>query len=152
TIPGDRALVGKRSRRLTWRQLLIALAGVLAFAAIAGYGHYYWTVGRFLVSTDDATVQADSVIISPKVSGYISAVLVDDNQPVHVGQVLARIDDRDYSTAVAAAQANVQSAQAAVRNTQQQEQAQRLAVVQARETVTADKAALAFSQQQNVRY
>src|SRR6202167_5530351 len=111
----------KTSKRTRWplKQLLIAAAALLFLAAAVGYGDYYWTTGRFLVSTDDAYVQAHSVLISPKVSGYISEVPVDDNQAVHAGQTLARIDDRDYLTALAAAHANVQrlailEAQAAV--------------------------------------
>ena len=52
----------------------------LALAASAGlYGRYWWTNGRFLIATDDAYVQADNVIISPKISGYLSAVLVAGN-------------------------------------------------------------------------
>ena len=78
-----------RPRRWSLKRLLIAAAALLFLAAAAGYGHYYWTIGRFLVSTDDAYVQAHSVLISPKVSGYISEVPVDDNQPVKAGQVLA---------------------------------------------------------------
>ena len=67
-------------------------------------GHDYWTVGRFEVSTDDAYVQADSTTIAPKVSGYIAAVLVRDNERVKTGQVLARIDDRDFRTRTPAGQ------------------------------------------------
>lgn len=85
--------LGKR-RSLPVRKLLIGGAAFLLLIGAVAYGRYYWTVGRFLVSTDDATVQADSVIISPKVSGYIAAVPVEDNQPVHAGDTLARIDDR----------------------------------------------------------
>ena len=84
----------KTTTRSRWslKQLLIAGGALLFIAAAAGYGHYYWTTGRFLVSTDDAYVQAHSVLISPKVSGYISEVPVDDNQTVKAGQVMARID------------------------------------------------------------
>src|ERR1700691_5489345 len=108
----------KTSKRTRWplKQLLIAAAALLFLAAAVGYGDYYWTTGRFLVSTDDAYVQAHSVLISPKVSGYISEVPVDDNQAVHAGQTLARIDDRDYQTALVAARANVDAAQAAIDN------------------------------------
>ena len=53
-----------------------------------------------MVATDDAYVQADNTLIAPRVSGYISQVLVDDNQPVKAGEVLARIDDRDFQTAL----------------------------------------------------
>ncbi|MGD0109366.1 MAG: biotin/lipoyl-binding protein [Rhodopila sp.] len=88
-------------RRRPLRPILLGTV-VLALAAAAGlYGRYWWTDGRFLIATDDAYVQADNVIISPKISGYLSAVLVADNQQVRAGEVLARIDDRDYRTAVA---------------------------------------------------
>jgi membrane fusion protein (multidrug efflux system) len=107
----------------------------------AGYGDYYRTTGRFLVSTDDAYVQAHSVLISPKVSGYISEVPVDDNQAVHAGQTLARIDDRDYLAALAAARA-------AIDNLDRRIAQQRLAIVEAQAAVTTDQAALRFSQQQ----
>lgn len=146
------ALRGRWTRALSWRQALVASAALLVIAASSDYGHYYWTSGRYLVSTDDATVQADSVIISPQVSGYLSAVLVGDNQVVNAGQVLARIDDRDYRAAVAAAQANVQAAQAAIASVEQQIQEQQLTVVQARATVTADNAELTFARQQYDRY
>jgi membrane fusion protein (multidrug efflux system) len=121
-------------------------------AASAGYGDYYWTKGRFLVSTEDAYVQAHSVLISPKVSGYISDVPVDDDQGVTAGQVLARIDDRDYLTALAAARAKVDAARAAIDDLEHRITQQRLAIVEAQAAVTTDQAALAFSQQQYARY
>jgi membrane fusion protein (multidrug efflux system) len=134
-------------------RLILFGAVVLALMATAGfYGRYWWTVGRFLVSTDDAYVQADNVIISPKISGYLSAVPVVDNQHVHAGEVLARIDDRDYSTAEAGARAIVAAAQASIDDLQQQIGQQHLKVDEARAAVTADQAALDFSRQQYGRY
>ena len=56
--------------------LLLVGAGLAVLAAAGYYGHDYWTVGRFEVSTDDAYVQADSTTVAPKVSGYIGTVLV----------------------------------------------------------------------------
>ena len=104
------------------------------------------------MATDDADLQADNVIISPKVSGYLSQVLVQDNQPVHAGQVLARIDDRDYRTAQAVAQANVDAERAAIDTLTQQIERQRLTVVEAHATVDADQAALTFAGQDYQRY
>jgi membrane fusion protein, multidrug efflux system len=139
-------------RRRGLRSILFG-AGALALLAGAGfYGHYYWKTGRFLVSTDDAYLEADNVIISPKVSGYLSEVMVTDNQPVKAGQVLARIDDRDYATALAAARANVSAAQAGIDNLIQQIDLQQLTVTEARATVQLDQAALTFASQDNVRY
>ncbi|MGD0108606.1 MAG: HlyD family secretion protein [Rhodopila sp.] len=141
---------GRLRRRLQW--VLLAAGATVALVGAGYYGHYYWTAGRFLVSTDDAYLQADNVIISPKVSGYISDVPVEDNQAVKGGQVLARIDDRDYRTALAVAQANVDAQQASIENLIQQMAQQQLVVVEARATVSSDQAALAFANQDYVRY
>lgn len=138
---------------LPWdEQVLTGIAILLALIAIVAYGYSHRTAGRFLVSTDDATVQAASVIISPRVSGSIVQVLVKDDQPVRAGQMLARIDDRDYRTAVAVAQANVQAAQAAINRMQQELEVQRLAVTQAYATVEADQAALTSVREEPGRY
>jgi membrane fusion protein, multidrug efflux system len=138
--------------RWSLKQLLIAAGALLFMAAAAGYGNYYWTIGRFLVSTDDAYVQAHSVLIGPKVSGYVSEVPVDDNQAVKAGQVLARIDPRDYQTALDQARANVAAAQASIETLNQQIAQQRLVVEQDRQQVASDQAAFVYSQQDFQRY
>jgi membrane fusion protein, multidrug efflux system len=142
------------TRRSRWslKQLLIVAGVLLLIAAAAGYGNYYWRTGRFLVSTDDAYVQAHSVLISPKVSGYLSEAPVDDNQPVKVGEVLARIDARDYQTALDQARANVAAARAAIDTLNQQIAQQMLVIEQGRHQVASDQAALVFSQQDFQRY
>lgn len=141
-----------KSRRMRLGPVLEA-AGAIALLVVAGlYGDHYWTIGRFLVSTDDAYVQAHSVLISPKVSGYISEVPVDDNQSVKAGAVLARIDPRDYETALDEARANVAVAQASINTFNQQIAQQRLVIEQDRQQVVSDQAALVFSQQDFQRY
>jgi membrane fusion protein (multidrug efflux system) len=152
----ERASVDQRARvrrlRLRLRSILL---GATAAGAVAGailYGQYYWTTGRFEVSTDDAYLQADNVLISPKVAGYISEVPVSDNQPVQAGQVLARIDDRDYRTAVALASADVAAQRAVIDSLDQQIQAQQLAVEAARANIVADQADLTFAGQDYDRY
>src|SRR3984885_6292220 len=144
----------KTATRGRWsaKQLLIAAAGLLFIAAAAGYGNYYWKTGRFLVSTDDAYVQAHSVLISPKVSGYISEVPVDDNQSVKAGEVIARIDPRDYQTALDQAIANVSAAQASIDTLNQQIAQQKLVVEEDRQQGASDQAALGYSQQDFQRY
>ena len=94
------------SRRAIKRAALV-LVLALGAAGAADFGYGYLTTGRYLESTDDAYVKADSTIVSPKVSGYIAEVLVGDNQPVKAGQLLARIDDRDFRTALMQAQASL---------------------------------------------
>ncbi|MEA2862116.1 MAG: rane fusion protein multidrug efflux system [Bradyrhizobium sp.] len=139
-------------RRLRLGSVLASAAAIALLAAAGFYGDYYWMTGRFLVSTDDAYVQAHSVLISPKVSGYISEVPVDDNQPVKAGEALARIDPRDYQTALDQARANVAVAQASINTFSQQIAQQKLVIEQDRQQVASDQAALVFSQQDFQRY
>src|SRR5580692_2808355 len=106
--------ISLKPSRQAIRRAALALALTLGVAGAADFSHYYFTTGRYLESTDDAYVKADSTIIAPKVSGYISKVLVADNEPVKAGQMLARIDDRDFCTALNQAHADVAGAEAAV--------------------------------------
>ena len=89
-----------RRKRFNFRKMLMAGAALAVLSGAVWYGWDYWTVGQYLVSTDDAYVQADNTTISPKVSGYLRAVLVGDNERVRTGQVLARIDERDFRVAL----------------------------------------------------
>jgi membrane fusion protein (multidrug efflux system) len=141
-----------RQRRLRLKPLLLGVAALALLGAAAWYGTYYWTTGRFLVSTDDAYLQADNVIIAPKVAGYLAQVLVQDNQRVKAGQVLARIDDRDYRTALDVARASVLAEQAAISNLVQRIDQQKLAVQEAQATVKADRAELTFASLDYQRY
>jgi membrane fusion protein, multidrug efflux system len=104
------------------------------------------------VSTDDAYVQADNTLIAPRISGYISQVLVTDNQPVMAGQVLARIDDQDYQTALHQAIADRDTADAEIRSIDAQLALQTSMIDQATQQVTAAEAALHFAQQDHARY
>src|ERR1700691_530021 len=76
---------------------LIILAVVVVVAAIAGF--FVWFARRNLVSTDDAYTDGNVVVMAPKVSGYVVVLLVDDNTRVRKGDLLLRIDPRDYLTA-----------------------------------------------------
>src|SRR5712691_9306715 len=100
--------------KLNLRKLLFTGAAIAALAGAAWYGWDYWTVGQYLVSTDDAYVRADSTTIAPKVTGYLLHVLVKDNERVTTGQVLARIDDRDFKVALDQAKADVAAAGATI--------------------------------------
>lgn len=140
----------KTGRKIVKRSIVAAalLAGV-AFGA--DFGHHYWTVGRFIESTDDAYVKADYTTIAPKVSGYIADVLVNDNDRVKAGQVLARIDDRDYQAALSQAKADVRTADAAVTNLDAQIALQQSIIGQARATIAASQASLNFAQSDAAR-
>jgi membrane fusion protein (multidrug efflux system) len=140
------------AHRRSPRLILTLGIALLLIAVAAAYGGYYWVVGRFLESTDDAYVQADSTIIAPKVSGYLRAVLVEDNQPVKANQPLAKIDDRDYVASLDQAKADVATAQADIENVTAMLQQQQAVIAQARATVAVDQANLTYADQENARY
>ncbi|MHC2374685.1 membrane fusion protein (multidrug efflux system) [Bradyrhizobium diazoefficiens] len=134
------------------RRAALVLALLAGTAAVVYYGHDYWTNGRYLETTDDAYVKADSTIVAPKVSGYIAKVLVGDNEKVKAGQVLARIDDRDFRAALDQARADVAAAEASVRNLDAQLELQQPIIEQSTADVTAADANLKFAQEERARY
>jgi membrane fusion protein (multidrug efflux system) len=141
-----------RPSRQAIKRAALALALTLGVSGAADFGYGYVTTGRYLESTDDAYVKADSTIISPKVSGYIAQVLVSDNQPVKAGQLLARIDDRDFRTALKQAQADVAGSEAAVRNLDAQIALQQPLIEQGTADIAAADANLKFAQEERARY
>jgi membrane fusion protein, multidrug efflux system len=134
------------------RAALLAGVSLLAIASSGYFGWHYWTAGRFQVSTDNAYVKADNITIAPKVSGYIGSVLVGDNETVHSGQVLARIDDRDFRVALQQADAGVAAAHAAGATKRAALTAQRSLIEAARATIVADEADATFAEQEEKRY
>ncbi|HXT08424.1 MAG TPA: HlyD family secretion protein [Roseiarcus sp.] len=134
------------------KRVAVAAAILAATVGATKYGYGYWTTGRYIVSTNDAYVQADYTTIAPKISGYIDRVSVEDNQVVKAGQILARIDDRDFRTARDQAQSDVSASMAAIRNIEAEIDLQHSVVAQAEATVTADKATLGFAKVDADRY
>jgi membrane fusion protein (multidrug efflux system) len=99
-----------RLRAAPRRALIVAGAAVMTIAL----GAWWILTPASSVSTDDAYLKADSTLVAPKVQGLIAKVLVRDNQRVNAGDPLIAIDDEDYRQAVAAAKADVESAEAAL--------------------------------------
>jgi membrane fusion protein (multidrug efflux system) len=126
-------------RRAIVRRALVA-AAILALSAGTHFGYYWWTTGRYLVTTDDAYVGARNATLSPKVSGYISEVAVEDNARVAAGDVIARIDDGDYRLAVQTAHDRIGVQQATVERLAKQTSAQEAAVDQAKAQLASAKA------------
>ena len=124
-------------------------AGVLLIAMIGGF--VYWLNVRHYESTDDAFIAARSFSVAPKVGGYVTAVPVTDNQHVNAGELLARIDDRDYKIAVDQAQAQVAVAQANIGNIQAQIDSQQEQIKQAQAQLDQAQAQLQFAQQEEAR-
>lgn len=94
-----------KNKRKPWQRTLW-IAGPLVVLLIAGY--FYVTSGRY-VSTDNAYVGAHQVTIAPQVSGRVVAVPVHQNEAVHKGQVLLRIDPKPLQLAVTALEAQMQA-------------------------------------------
>jgi membrane fusion protein, multidrug efflux system len=134
------------------KRAALALLLLTGSAAAAYFGYDYWTTGRYMVSTDDAYVQADYTTIAPKVAGYIAEVLVIDNQTVKAGQTLARIDDRDFRAALDQAKADVAAASAGVDNIDAQINLQQASITEAKATLAATEASLSFAQADAARY
>ena len=97
-------------------------------------------------------MKADNTTIAPKVSGYLSEVLVGDNERVAAGQILARIDDRDFKVALDQAKADVAAAEAAVTSKRAQLDVQQAVIAAAKATIEVDTASQTFAGQENKRY
>jgi membrane fusion protein, multidrug efflux system len=141
-----------RRRAFGKRHVLLPLLGLIIAAGVAWYGHYWWTTGRFLEATDDAYTQADAVTIAPRVAGYIITVAVDDNQLVHAGQLLARIDDRDFRAALDQARADAAASEADVDGWDAQLSLQKATIAQADSDVASAQATLDFARNDYQRY
>ena len=114
-VSGD-ASNGAAPRRKAPRFLLPVVL-LLAAIGLAALG-YWWLVGRFIQGTDDAYLQADSVTVAPKVSGYVTEVYVGDNATVKAGDPLVRLDGRQYQAALDQSTATVDARRADVERAQ----------------------------------
>ncbi len=122
------------------KRFLLPLALLGAIVAAATYGWDWYVEGRFIVTTDDAYVRADTAVIAAKVSGYVASVAAADNQQVHAGDLLARIDDGDYRLAVEAAQRRIDTQDATIARIRQQANAQRAVIEQTDAQISASRA------------
>ena len=98
------------------RHPVLASLGLVALLLAAAAGYLYWDHTSHFESTDDAFIAARQFAIAPQVAGYVTAVPVTDNQHVGKGEVIAKIDQRDYLAALAQAQAQVTGAEAGIHN------------------------------------
>ena len=123
---------------------------VLALGVSGGW--YWWNVLRFLQSTDDAFIQSDITVISPKVEGYIKEVRVSDNQEVDEGSALFVIDDRDLAAKMAQAEAALAAQEAILATYENRLKLQQAMIEQAAAMVKSAEADLARWQQDHKRY
>jgi len=142
-----------RSRVAVSRRRLAITA--LCLAAIGGafwYGHGWWVEGRFIETTDDAYVGGDVTEISPHVAGFVAALLVTDNQNVRAGQLIARLDRRDFQAAYERAQAVVNERVAGLANLRAQYLQQQSIIHQADADRQAKIASASFARLEKARY
>jgi membrane fusion protein (multidrug efflux system) len=142
----------RASRRLDLRRFGFFGLAFLVVIGAAWYGHEWWTVGRFIDSTDDAYVGGDVTVIAPKVAGFIVEVAVTDNQAVHAADLLVKLDDRDYRAALAKAAAAVAGQEATLANLDATRSLQDSMIAQAEAEVAAAEAEVARSRFDVMRY
>ena len=141
----------RRKSVLHRRPIASAFAATLLAAAL-GAGYLYVDYAGHFQSTDDAFIAARQTALAPKVSGYLTAVPVTDNEHVATGQVIAQLDDRDYRVALAQAEAQVAAAHASIENIDAQLDVQQAQIASNQAQVEQAQAALVFAQQQAARY
>ena len=147
---GDAA--GKPSFRDRLRQHPVVTTVVVCALIAAAIGALlYWLDVRHYESTDDAFIAARSFSVAPKVGGYVTDVPVTDNQHVNAGDLLARIDERDYKIAIDQAKAQVAVGEANVHNIEAQIESQKEQIAQAKAQVDQTQAQLDFAQQEEAR-
>lgn len=139
------------ARRLDRRTVLLGAGSVLLVGA-AVWGVRWWTVGRFIQSTDDAYLKADSMTVAPKVSGYVAEVYVSDNQTVDAGQQLVRLDGRQYEAALEQANAAIAARKADIERGAAELALQQSNIVQARAQLEGTRSSEAHSIEEVQRY
>lgn len=135
-----------------WRFLAPLLAGALTTVALAVGGAYWWRQKQAFTTTDNAFVQADKVAISPLVDGYVTEVLVTDNQAVQAGQLLVRIDPASLRARLARAQAETRALEAAVQGVDDKAALEQSMIVQKAGGVDAARARADMAAAEQARY
>jgi len=133
------------------KRVLLLLLPILLVAGLYG-GWNWWRTWRFQQSTDDAYVQSDVSLISPKIEGYIKEVRVQDNERVGAGQILFVIDDRDFAAKVAQTEATVATAEATVASFDTRHDFQLAMINQAAAAVEAAQAEVTRAELDQKRY
>jgi membrane fusion protein (multidrug efflux system) len=134
------------------RTRILLIAGAVILVGGAVWGLRWWTVGRFIQSTDDAYLQADSMTVAPKINGYVAEVFVTDNQAVTAGQPLVRLDNRQYQAMFEQADAAIAARKADIERAEAELLQQEATIVQARAQVVGARAAEAHAIAEVKRY
>ncbi|MCK1624640.1 HlyD family secretion protein [Bradyrhizobium sp. 160] len=141
TIPAklaEKQLVGWL-KRVSKRAALVGSAALIGTAAVC-YSWYWLTEGRFIETTDDAYVGAEVTTLATKVPGFVQTVAVTDNQQVKTGDLLIKLDDRDYRAQLDRANSSVDAQNAALANLDATVRLQHAAIEQAKAEISATTA------------
>jgi membrane fusion protein, multidrug efflux system len=133
------------------KRALLGTVGLCILVAAGFFGREYWTVGRFMIDTNDAYVTADVTLISSRVQGYVAQVPVGENAIVRAGDVLVRLDDGDYQIALHAAQSRVSTADDTLARIDAQAKAAEAGVAQAKAQQQMAEAQLRAAQSNSAR-
>lgn len=127
----ESAATPPKRRRLLRVALLLAVVLVLALG-----GNWWFRVGRYMESTDNAYVQGDIAQLGARIEGDVAELLVADNQAVEAGQPLIRLEDRDWRARRDSAAAALAQAEAGIATTRAQIGQQRAQIASAEAQVT----------------
>lgn len=139
------------SESISKRKRYVAVTGTVVVLG-AGMTLAAFTWAPSAQTTDDAFVSADFTVVAPRVTGQVTVLAVEDNQVVRKGQLLARLDDREYVAAVASAEANVSMARAAIDHVSASIAQQQTMIDQARAALDASHATYTFARADFDRY
>jgi membrane fusion protein (multidrug efflux system) len=145
TVPVKRKKLSGKIRIATGLTIVVGIG-------VAAYGWHWWNNGRFMENTEDAYVGGDITVISPKVPGYIVSTTVTDNQVVHAGDLLVKLDDRDYKATLEKAEGAVAGQQALLANLDATRSLQQAVITQTRAGVVATSAETSRSHDDEQRY
>ncbi|HKT97806.1 MAG TPA: HlyD family secretion protein [Paraburkholderia sp.] len=143
---------GVSAQKRGTKRIVLAGLGLVALVAAGVWGGHWWLVGRFVESTDDAYLQADSVTIAPKVSGYVTDVYVADNQAVEAGAPLVKLDARQYQVALDQANATVDARNADIQHAEAQIAQQHANIAQTQAQQEVARVSLRHAQDEVARY
>lgn len=136
-----------KPRRSLPKILLLAVA-----AAGLAYGGHWWWAARAFETTDDAFVTGRVTNLAPQVAGRVLEVLVEDNQKVEKGQLLARIDPASFSVKLHQSEADLAEAQQKLAEAQAQHQSALASVEQAKADAASAEAQAANAATDLTRY
>lgn len=105
--PAPAPQVAPSAKKRSAGRFILPIIGLALLAGGAWYGYDYWVDGRFMITTDDAYVEAEMAFVSPKITGYVASRPVRENQAVKAGDPLILIDDGDYRIAREQAEAQI---------------------------------------------